>query len=534
MTSTLTPRHRQIARIPLLILAAALLFASLPSCIHNDIPFPRIPQDILDIAAQYQSADAIISDKDLSVEITLHEYADIRKVRFDKFEITPGATSSVNLLEGYHDLSRPMRITLSRYQDYDWIITVRQPITRYFVVEGQVGESVIDPIGHRVLVTLPESANLADLTLTQIKLGPDKVSTMTPDLKPGTLDLSKPLHVTVSFFDQSEDWTIFAEKTELLVSTDAVDAWSQVIWAYGTGEASETGSFQYRTEGSDTWTDVPQEWVTQNGGSFSCRIIHLTPLTTYEVRAISGDNIGNEIKVTTGSTPTLPDADFDQWWLKGKCWNPWDENGTQFWDTGNPAASTLGQSNVQPTDHTVTGSGQAAMLETRFVGIGMLGKLAAGSIYTGTFKRIDGTNGVLDFGRPWTQRPTSLRGYFQYKTAPINYTSSEWKHLEGRPDSCHIYVALTDWTAPFEIRTNPKNQQLLDVNSPSIIAYGDIIFGGTMDEYQEFEIKLNYRSTSRIPTYLLITCASSKYGDYFTGGTGAVLYVDQFSLNYDY
>lgn len=54
-----------------------------------------------------------------------------------------------------------------------------------------------------------------------------------------------------------------------------------------------------------------------------------------------------------------------------------------------------------------------------------------------------------------------------------------------------------------------------------------------MDSYEEFEIKLDYRDTSRVPTYLLITCASSRYGDYFTGGTGAVLYVDQFSFDWD-
>ena len=104
----------------------------------------------------------------------------------------------------------------------------------------------------------------------------------------------------------------------------------------------------------------------------------------------------------------------------------------------------------------------------------------------------------------------------------------------GRPDSCHIYIALTDWTAPYEIRTNPKNRQLFSPASPSVIAYGELIFSGTMSQYKEFEIKLNYRSTSRKPSYILITSAASKYGDYFTGGAGAVLYIDQYSLDYDY
>ena len=55
-----------------------------------------------------------------------------------------------------------------------------------------------------------------------------------------------------------------------------------------------------------------------------------------------------------------------------------------------------------------------------------------------------------------------------------------------------------------------------------------------MDAYEQFEIEIEYRSTAIIPTYIMVTCASSKYGDYFTGSTSSVLYVDQLSLDYDY
>ena len=187
-----------------------------------------------------------------------------------------------------------------------------------------------------------------------------------------------------------------------------------------------------------------------------------------------------------------------------------------------------------PTDHTVTGTGQAAELNTKFVGIFGLGKLGAGSIYTGSFKKVDGTNGILDFGRPWTLHPTKLRGYYQYKTAIIDYTNAEMEYLKGRPDSCHIYVALTDWTAPYEIRTNPNNRQLFNKDADYVLAYGELIFGGTMDNYEYFEIELKYKDSAVKPSYLQITCAASKYGDYFTGGAGAVLYVDEFSFDYDY
>ncbi len=105
--------------------------------------------------------------------------------------------------------------------------------------------------------------------------------------------------------------------------------------------------------------------------------------------------------------------------------------------------------------------------------------------------------------------------------------------MKGRPDTCFIYVALTDWTAPYEIRTNPKNRNLFDPNASYVIGYGKMQYSGTMDDWQEFEIPISYRSTSKVPTYIQITAATSKYGDYFTGGNGAVLWVDQFSLGWD-
>ena len=513
-----------------------LLFSLLPlGCIKNDLPYPKIQQNITRLAAEGQSKDALIDSVDMKAVVYLEETTDIENVKFTEFSVSEGGKSDVNLLEGNYNLTSPLNIVLSRYQDYSWQISAEQNIERYFSVEGQIGESVIDAVACRVIVTLPEGTDLSKLTLERVKLGPAGITTLTPALEPGTIDLSSPLRVEVECHGRSEFWTIYADLAELLVSTTAADAWSKVVWVYGACPSDMKGSFRYKKSGDADWTVVSESEVTQTDGSFSACISHLEPLTEYTVQAIADGNIGNEMKVTTDGTADIPDGDFDQWWLKNnRIWCPWNENGEQFWDTGNTGAATLGQSNVVPTDHTVTGQGQAAELNTKFVGIAGIGKLAAGSIYTGSFQKVDGTNGILDFGRPWKLRPTKLKGYYQYKTAPINYANSDYKSIIGQPDTCHIYVALADWTAPFEIRTNPKNQQLFDKDAPSIIAYGELVYSGTMEDYQPFEIKLEYRSTSRVPTYLQITCAASKLGDYFTGGAGAVLYVDQFSFDYDY
>ena len=523
---------RKLERYILIVIG--ILF--LQGCIKNDLPYPIIQQNITSLEAVGEIRGATIDSTDFSAVVYLGEEVDIENVKFSVFTVSEGGVAVPDLLEGVYDLSHPIVDNIDRYQNYQWVVKAEQPIERYFTIEGQVGESVVDYIGKRVIVNVPQTADLSQLRITSVKLGAAGVSTMTPDLMAGEeYDFSRPVRINVSTFGRTDEWTIYVERVEMLVNTDRVDAWSRVIWAYGSCPSDMSGGFQYRKASDTEWIDVPTSDVTQTSGAVVGCIKHLSPLTEYVVRAVAATNIGNEVKVTTDATADIPDGSFDQWWLKNnKIWCPWNEDGNQYWDTGNTGAATLGQSNVVPTDHTSTGKGQAAELNTKFVGIGPVGKLAAGSIYTGSFVKVDGTNGILDFGRPWSLRPTRLRGYYQYKTAEINYASSEFADLKGRPDSCHIYVALTDWTAPFEIRTNPKNRQLFDKNADYVIAYGELIYSGTMDDYQPFEIELKYRSTSKAPSYLLITNAASKYGDYFTGGAGAVLYVDEYSFDWDY
>ena len=522
---------KSVKNIFRLLPIAALIW--LAGCIENDVPYPKIPQIITSLVAEGELKPSVIDSMAYDVTVYLDEIVDIENVRFTQFTTTPGAECDFDMLDETHNLSNPMIVALSKYQTYYWVIYGKQDIERYFTIDGQVGESVVDPIGRRVIVTLPEGTDLTDLQLESVKLGPRDITTMTPDLKPGKIDLSYPLRVEVTAHGRTEVWTIYVVFTDLVVSTSSVDAWSEVVWAYGSCPSDLTGGFEYREGDTGEWISLPQERVIQTAGNFSASIPHLKPLTEYSVRAVAGEDKGNIVKVTTQGTTDIPNGDFEEWWNNGKIWYPYAEGGVQYWDTGNTGTSLTGQNNVTPTDHTVTGQGRAAQLETIFAAVFGLGKIAAGSIYTGKFAKLDGTNGVLDFGRPFGLRPTSLKGYYQYRTANIDRSSNEYKDLIGRPDTCHIYVALADWTAPFEIRTNPNNRQLFDKNSESIIAYGELLYSGTMDSYQEFEIKLEYRDTYRVPTYLQITCAASKYGDFFTGGTGAVLYVDQFSFGWD-
>jgi hypothetical protein len=99
-------------------------------------------------------------------------------------------------------------------------------------------------------------------------------------------------------------------------------------------------------------------------------------------------------------------------------------------------------------------------------------------------------------------------------------------------DKAQILVMLTDWDEPFLIKT--ASETFVDKDKdPHIIALGTIETDvNSNGKYEEFECVLEYRDTLRKPKYVVVAACSSLYGDYFTGGLGSVLYVDEFEFIY--
>ncbi len=517
-----------------IIIILAAIASMLTACLKNDIPYPTVEAEFLSITVDGQSAPATIDTKNRIVTLNLSEQVDIKNVNITGYEVTEGATLSGEIL-GHIDLSRDCIVTLSIYQDYKWRITASQPIERYFTVEGQVGASTIDAQARRIVAYVSEEQGKSAVKVNTLKIGPADVTTMTPDLVGKTVDFSSPQRISVKYHNTEQQWTVFVETTSVQVALNEVDAWTNVIWVYGSAQDGKTNGFEYRRQGDSDWKSVPSAEVTHYGGSFKACIKNLEANTTYEVRAISDELTSSVTTVTTEGYLTIPNFSFDEWWQNGKVWCPWAENDDAFWDTGNKGATTLGDSNSVPCNETWNGrAGKSAELNTKFVGIGIVGKLAAGNIFSGVYKKTDGTNGILDFGRPFTGRPTKMKGHFKYKCVDITHTSSEFTNLKGQPDTASIYIALTSMTEPLEIRTRPSNRQLFDKNADYVIAYGELQTGKSVDNWTEFTIDLKYRRTDVKPSYIIIVASASKYGDYFTGGNGSTLWIDDFSLEWDY
>ena len=98
-------------------------------------------------------------------------------------------------------------------------------------------------------------------------------------------------------------------------------------------------------------------------------------------------------------------------------------------------------------------------------------------------------------------------------------------------DTGHVIMILTDWEEPFHVISSDAKYVDFE-NDPSIIAYGRYALSESTNGFIEFELPLEYRS-ERTPRYLVIVGSSSALGDYFTGGRGSTLWLDDFSLVYE-
>ena len=243
----------------------------------------------------------------------------------------------------------------------------------------------------------------------------------------------------------------------------------------------------------------------------------------------AADTDTREVEFTTEAAGQLYNMSFDDWYIDGKVYYPYTKGANpSVWDSANKATASLkGSSTVYEESHVV--SGKAAKMESKYIVIAF----AAGNLYTGSFGKIEGTSGAsLDWGADFSYRPVALRGYYDYSPVAINRVKSPYESMKGTMDKCQIMVLLTDWDDQFPINT--QKGHFVDVaNDPHIIASVKYESDLKTNGYKEFVLPLDYRDLTRTPKYVVIVACSSYLGDYFSGGEGSTLYVDEFSFEYD-
>lgn len=534
------------------------------SCaIENDIPYPISEGYITDIEVEGQTAaqgssdsKAIIDKTKRTVSIVVDDAVDITKLRITKLTVSNDAVISIDStvcnnyskfptsgFETLDDLmvsadtrvnfSSPVKLTLKTYQDYEWTINVQQYIERNIVVENQIGNAIIDEINFNVIIYVAEEQDLSKIKVTTFDLAGKNGSVYPDPTKDEYFDFSEPktFFATYAWEEVSRKWTVYVYHSDGAGSSE-LNTFARTTSAdiSGSVQSGKKPVIEIKKNSESDWTTVSQSDVNVSGTSFSTTVSQLSPDTQYDIKvSVDGKEMSSASFDTTPATP-LENGSLDNWHNVDKLWNPWEEGGQSFWDTGNKGATTISDSNSIPTDETCNGSGKAASLESKYLVL----KFAAGNLFTGSYVKTVGTNGVLSFGRPFSAFPSKLRFNYKYTSNTIDKVGDDaFQYLKGRPDSCHIYIALTDWDEPLEIRTRPAERQLFDKNDSKVIAYGEYIQGSTTSSYQQKDIILNYKYNNRTPKYIVVVASASKYGDYFTGGEGSKLWLDNLELIYE-
>lgn len=318
------------------------------------------------------------------------------------------------------------------------------------------------------------------------------------------------------------------------------DVWATFATLKGSSsEDNKAFYFKKKADDETAWQKIEPTAVDAASGDFSVLLTDLAPGTEYMYYVTAGtDSRGETVTFTTDLTPIVPNLSFDHWVSANKTVYPnADLDANYFWDSGNGGAKSASKTPTEETSDAVKGS--AVYMHSEMATVLGIGAFAAGNIYTGQFIKAiidkDNPGAELDFGRPYTGRPTRMTGYYKYSPGTIDKAQAPYASMKDKQDMCSIYIALCDWTGPFH--ANTQKAKFVDLNDPSILAYGELDLEScskTVSEYTKFEIDIKYRDTSRKPTYILIVASASKYGDYFTGSTSSKMYLDELELDFGY
>lgn len=541
-----------------LFAAATLLSAS---CIRNDIPYPVVEISITGIEGEGFS----LSEIDLAnrtITLTLDEQTDIREVNIQKvtYDVTVHSVQldkealidqirSSEPLVGTFDMRSPIYTTLSIYQDYAWTIRAEQPIAREFKVSGQIGSTVFDTKNRVATAYVAKTADLTNVAVTALKLGPEEITTYSPSLDELTgTSFESVRFVDISYHGQSERWLLYVLHTDKVVELKAY-AWSRVIWLYGEGIEGTDMGFHYRKEGDTDWIDVTP---TISGGNFEASIAAEAE-TKYEIKAYcETEETPEGVFFETQAVVQVPNSSFEEWSTVNDIVYPYTDKADAYWGTGNPGAKIGGETLTQSCPPRPGGTGVGANLRSKFVNIVGLGKFAAGNLFVGDYVATKGTNGILTFGRPFKQRPTALKVWVKYTCGKIDRidkipVGGDLK--KDDPDNGIVYIALGTWTpeeygkdSQGEMRGTQNSPLCVDTrsvttffkpNSKDVVGYGEYVMAANVDEWTQVTIPIAYPDKSIEPTHLMIVCSASRWGDYFTGSTKSEMWVDDFELIYD-
>ena len=574
---------------------AIILFSvlALASCIENDLPRPTVDLYIASLDVEGTSGDIVLDRSTYTATIPLAEETNINAVKFNT--ITYGAEVKTNInytadeskivasrdLNGQVvDMSQAEIIDLTYFQTYTWKIVATQNINRFWTVDGQIGETEWDLVGHRAIVKRRQDYPLNEVKTTSLRLGPDNYDYPSKDEISTDFDnktCSQDVSVLAPWDVLPVVWTLVVVPTEVALDFDYVAAGTNVIWIKAANIDGATIQFAYRKDGDTEWQKVKNEWYASDSnnaynryekGFVKAVIRGLEPNTKYEVVGYAAEK-QSDIKVVTTSSPyQMPNSNMEEWGEftndpttlptgeAGPCWYPFSSVQEMFWASGNPGATSLGPSYnlTYPTnDSPLDSEGEkSAYMASRYVVV----KFAAGNLFVGHYGATDGTNAYVYFGKPISQsvRPTALRFKIKYYCGSVDYVES--KKAEngvvyhfgskqtaikgGDADLAKVFFCVTNWSAPHCVYSKDENTFFDPQTAAGVLGLGYFDSYTTPEPatvetsaWHEMTLPIEHKSFEGETSHLVLTFTCSGYGDYFTGSSKSWMSVDDIELLYD-
>lgn len=286
---------------------------------------------------------------------------------------------------------------------------------------------------------------------------------------------------------------------------------------------------------------------------------------TYNVRlTVDGAEIATATFDAGGTKDAIQDASMDNWstskvtggyFTGGNVSYPNSDSNNMFWANGNNKnTSTLCTSSI------VAGhNGAACALLKHNLATG--GIFAPGNLFTGTMEFGTGFLDMFGFARfgqkyVFSGRPSALKVRVKATISTIDKLGSndpDQSH-EGAIDPARIMFCIVNWTDRHAVKSGAQadTSTFWNPTKMSSLAEGAIIGYGTLDITESTAAGVNgadengwveltlpvcwYDTAAENPSAsnfsIVISAASSAYGDYLTGSTGNELYIEDFEWVY--
>lgn len=360
-----------------------------------------------------------------------------------------------------------------------------------------------------------------------------------------------------------QDDIIFEPISTGLAASEDYEIWAAHATVHADVDETEYSDpslikFSYSIDGN-SWITVPA--VRMSEGSYQAVLERLSPSTKYIYKlVIDGEDMGDRMSFTTEAAPVVPNGSFEvsSTSKSGNYKEFFNQSSSDpasrkaWWGSGNGSEGVDGSADFggfiicKPDTGDKVDGNQSACLQSTWA----LVKFAAGNLFSGYFGGLVGTKGgIVYFGRPFEGRPMAVKVW-------VKYTTSKIDHIDGAPagvslsssmyDTGRIQVAVGNWDyrkyggngeCPILVNTTDENTFVDYSKDPYTIAYGNLELEGNSSDshnvWKEYIIPLDYSNIVDKPTHIVVSCAASKYGDYFSGCSGSKMWIDKMELLYE-